>query len=177
MVRRAAMSFAERRRLKGERTTEPNDRCGRVVAWTLVGLVGPVWEERVPERGAGPEPEHPPQIVAIRGAVARADIPALCARLQALLRYTPGEAPLICDVGELGRADAVVVEALARLQLTARRRGRQIWLRRASPDLLALLVLTGLDEILPVEARGQVEQGKQPRGIEEEGDAGDSLPG
>ncbi len=130
----------------------------------------------MPDRRAGPEPQPPPQIIAIRGAVARAEIPALCERLGALLT-SDAEARLICDVGGLDRPDAVAVEALARLQLTARRRGHRLWLRRASPELLALLALTGLAGVLPVEPRRQAEQRKQPRRIEKEGDAGDPLPG
>jgi len=49
---------------------------------------------------------------------------------------------LICDVrGAV--ADAVTVEALARLQLAARRRGCRVRLRRPTAELLELLAFTG----------------------------------
>lgn len=134
--------------------------------------------------GAGSEPERDALVFSLGGAIVRGEIADRCTRLQALLTGDAGaETPVICDVGELDRADAVVVAALARLQLTARRRGRRLWLRRASPELRALLALTGLATILPseprlgVQARGQAEQRKQPHGIEEEGHAGDPLTG
>ena len=43
-----------------------------------------------------------------------------------------------------------VVDALARLQLEARRHGCSIWLRDACPDLVELLHLVGLGDIVPV---------------------------
>ena len=46
-------------------------------------------------------------------------------------------------------ADAVTIEALARLQLTARRLGRRITLRRVSPDLDRLVSFVGLADVLP----------------------------
>ncbi len=134
----------------------------------------------MPVRDAGPEPELGALVFAIGGAIARADIPALCERLQTLLsRNERSGATVICDVGELGRADAVAVEALARLRLTARRLGRRLQLRRASPELQALLALMGLAEILPIEPLpslqplGQTEEREKPRGIKKEGDAAD----
>jgi hypothetical protein len=76
------------------------------------------------------------------------------------------------------KPDAVTVEALARLQLTARRLGRHVWFSDASPELLELLRLLGLDEVLPcadsgVEPRGQPEEREQARGVQEERDPGD----
>jgi ABC-type transporter Mla MlaB component len=132
----------------------------------------------VPVRNAGPEPEHTPPVFTLGGTIIRAEIPGLCERLLALLtRDARQGAMLICDVGGLGRADVTAVEALARLQLTARQRGCRLWLRGASPELRALLALTGLAETLPVEPRGQIKQREQPRGVEEEGDTADPLPG
>jgi hypothetical protein len=57
---------------------------------------------------------------------------------------------LVCDVGGIG-ADAVAVEALARLQLLARRRGCRTRLHDASEELLALRDFMGLREILPAD--------------------------
>jgi ABC-type transporter Mla MlaB component len=53
-----------------------------------------------------------------------------------------------CDVAGLP-PDAVTVDALARVQLAARRNGRQVRLRNASDELLALLELAGLREVVP----------------------------
>jgi ABC-type transporter Mla MlaB component len=52
-----------------------------------------------------------------------------------------------CDVGHVG-VDAVTVDALARLQLAARRYGCQVRLRNASAELLELVDLMGLSDVL-----------------------------
>jgi ABC-type transporter Mla MlaB component len=90
-----------------------------------------------------------PQSVAcaIRGPLVRADLPGLCRRASRLLdRSSAGE--LVCDVGGIN-ADAVAVEALARLQLVAWRRGCHTRLHDASEELLALRDFMGLREIVP----------------------------
>jgi STAS domain len=88
-------------------------------------------------------------VLAIGGSLAPADVEGLCARARGLL--AGGEvAELVCDVGLLDRPDAVAVDALARLQLTARRHGARVLLRRASPALVALLAFVGLDAVLPL---------------------------
>jgi hypothetical protein len=45
--------------------------------------------------------------------------------------------------------DAVTVEALARLQLAARRYSCRVLLRHASSELLELVAFMGLSEVLP----------------------------
>jgi anti-anti-sigma regulatory factor len=60
-------------------------------------------------------------------------------------------------------ADLALVEALARLQLGARRRGERLRLRNVSDELRALLELVGLDQVLAVEARRQPELREQLR--------------
>jgi ABC-type transporter Mla MlaB component len=85
-------------------------------------------------------------VFAVRGPIARSDLPGLCDRVCALLeRSTAGIA--LCDVSGVP-ADAVTVDALARLQLGARRYRRQVRLRNASSDLLALVALMGLEDVL-----------------------------
>ncbi len=79
---------------------------------------------------------------AIGGPIARADLPALCERLCALLEES-GATIALCDVSA-ARADLVTVEALARLQLAARRHGGELRLCRASAELLDLVNLMGL---------------------------------
>src|SRR5690242_856240 len=84
---------------------------------------------------------------AIHGPISRSDLTGLCDRVCTLLTGSAGRL-LICDVSSVP-ADAVTVEALARLQLGARRKGCRIVLRDASPDLRALVGLLGLSEVLP----------------------------
>jgi hypothetical protein len=53
-----------------------------------------------------------------------------------------------CDVSGVP-ADAVTVDALARLQLAARRSRCRVRLRNASDELLALVSFMGLADVLP----------------------------
>jgi ABC-type transporter Mla MlaB component len=83
---------------------------------------------------------------AVRGPIARADLPGLCDRACALLRARAGWA-VDCQVSRVD-ADAVAVEALARLALAARRNGCSITIRGASPELRAIVALLGLTDQL-----------------------------
>jgi len=85
--------------------------------------------------------------VAISGPIEWADLPGLCDRVCTLLE-TSGAEVALCDVRGVD-PDAVTVDALARLQLAARRHGRQVRLRHASTELLDLVELMGLGDILP----------------------------
>jgi len=69
----------------------------------------------------------------------------------------PRPSTIVCDVGALA-PDAAAVDALARLQLTARRLGYEIRLRDPSVDLQDLLDFVGLRDVLCVEAGGQAEE-------------------
>ena len=85
---------------------------------------------------------------------------------------------LLCDVSGLVRSDLGAVDALARLELAARRQGARVVLLGAPRELLELLELTGLREVFAacqdsVEARREPEQREPPFGVEEERDAGD----
>ena len=73
-----------------------------------------------------------------------------------------------CDVAWVARADVHVIDALARLQLAAKRRGRRLVLQNASHDLADLVGLMGLAEALGLEARRQPEQREERLGVEEE---------
>jgi hypothetical protein len=55
---------------------------------------------------------------------------------------------IFCDVDGVP-ADALTVDALARLQLAARRHQCQVRLRGASAELCALVAFMGLSEVLP----------------------------
>jgi hypothetical protein len=88
-----------------------------------------------------------PVAFAIRGPIARDDLPGLCDRVCALLReHGPGD--VLCDVCGV-QADAVTVDGLARLQLAARRLGCRVYLCHASLELLALVDFMGLTDVLP----------------------------
>ena len=84
---------------------------------------------------------------AIEGPIARADLPGLCDRVCTLLEGSDA-AVALCDVSGID-VDAVTIDALARLQLAARRHGCQVRLRHASTDLLELLDFMGLTDVLP----------------------------
>jgi ABC-type transporter Mla MlaB component len=93
----------------------------------------------------GSRPQHTIGL-AIDGPIGRADLPGLSERVSALLERN-GPAVVVCDVGEAA-ADAVTVDALARLQLTARRHDCHLCLRRASAELTALIRFVGLADVL-----------------------------
>lgn len=61
-------------------------------------------------------------------------------------------------------ADAVTLDLLARLQLTARRCGFELRLRGSSPELRELIAFAGLSATLPEEGRVglRLEPGRQP---------------
>ncbi len=84
---------------------------------------------------------------AIRGPIARGDLPGLCERVCALLEACPARVVDV-DVGGVD-VDAVTVDALARLQLAAGRRGCQVRLRNASRELRELVAFMGLRDLLP----------------------------
>jgi ABC-type transporter Mla MlaB component len=90
-----------------------------------------------------------PQTIAftISGPIARADLPGLCDRVCGLLEGSDATVAL-CDVTGV-HPDAVTVDALARLQLAARRHGCRVRLRGASPDLRELVAFMGLRDVLP----------------------------
>ncbi len=84
---------------------------------------------------------------AVGGPIASADLPGLCERVCALFE-TSGANVALCDVSGV-EPDAVTVDALARLQLAARRYGCQVRLRNASDELLELVAFMGLHDVLP----------------------------
>lgn len=98
-------------------------------------------------------------------------IAALCRSVRLALEETD-DVVLVCDLRMATTPDVTLLDALARMQLTARRVGGSIQLRHACPQLQELLRLTGLTEVfplvseLPLEAQGQVEQGEQLGGDE-----------
>lgn len=93
-------------------------------------------------------PPRPTTVVfAIEGPIARTDLPGLCDRVCGLLARS-GASVAVCEVGGVG-VDAVTVDALARLQLAARRYGCEVRLRHASEELRDLVAFMGLTHVLP----------------------------
>jgi ABC-type transporter Mla MlaB component len=91
-----------------------------------------------------PETTH----FAIRGPIERDELPGLCSRVCRVLEQSAGARIVLCDVRGV-EPDAVTVDALARLQLAARRRGCQVRLRYATDELLQLVDFMGLTDVLP----------------------------
>ncbi|WP_041732405.1 STAS domain-containing protein [Conexibacter woesei] len=90
-----------------------------------------------------------PQVTtfAIRGPLARADLPALYERFCDMLHASDADV-VLCDVGGIA-PDAVAIDALARMQLAAQRNRCQVRLRNASLPLLQLVGFMGLSDVLP----------------------------
>ncbi|MDX6545054.1 MAG: hypothetical protein QOG02_828 [Gaiellales bacterium] len=122
-------------------------------------------------------------MMVICGAIGDGDAAALCSRVAGLLDGL-GASTLVCDVHDLHPADAAAVDGLARMQLTARRRGHSIQLGRPPGELCDLIALVGLGDVLPSvppdertrpsarrRRRRQAEQRKQGGRIEEGGEA------
>jgi hypothetical protein len=94
-------------------------------------------------------PDRVPTVVIVLGA--RADRPAVtawCERLRTLLCHAPGSV-VDCDVALLTGSAVEVLDALARLRLTAMRGGGRLRLRGADPGLVAALELLGFANLLP----------------------------
>uniref|UniRef100_A0AAU3H4L9 STAS domain-containing protein n=1 Tax=Streptomyces sp. NBC_01401 TaxID=2903854 RepID=A0AAU3H4L9_9ACTN len=91
-----------------------------------------------------------PNVLVLTGRITRADVPGLCARLEALVSGTSGASGtervvVDCDVGGVVHPGLAVVEAVARLGLVARRAGgAELRLRNVPAELGALLGLVGL---------------------------------
>jgi anti-anti-sigma regulatory factor len=86
---------------------------------------------------------------------------------------------IVCDVSAVIDPDAATIDALARVQLTARRLGGDVRLRNACDQLRDLVTFVGLADVVPVgaairlEPRRQAEEREQARGVEEEADPDD----
>ena len=89
-----------------------------------------------------------PRAVSVRisAPLERAALPALFERTCALLEAEDAQI-VRCEVAGV-EADAVAIDALARVALAARRRGCGVRLCGASEELLALVALLGLADVL-----------------------------
>jgi ABC-type transporter Mla MlaB component len=84
---------------------------------------------------------------AVQGPIGRDDLPGLRARVCALLASSEADVAF-CDVSGIA-PDAVTVDALAQLQLGARRHGCTVRLQNASEELRGLVEFMGLTAVLP----------------------------
>jgi anti-anti-sigma regulatory factor len=71
----------------------------------------------------------------------------LCVQVRRLIAR-PDVDVVTCDVTGVA-PNLTAIDALARLQLTARRLGGRIRLRGTSPDITRLIDFAGVDEVLP----------------------------
>ena len=136
--------------------------------------------ESPPPRRIARSPHAPTRIeLEIGERIELADIPGLCDEAGLELDDAADAECLVCDVGAVRDPDAVTIDALARLQLTARRLDREVLLRRASRELLDLVEFMGLSEALPLcdesglETIRQAEQREEGGRVEEERDPAD----
>ena len=98
------------------------------------------------------QPGEPgPVVLTLDGVLTRGAVASLCAELDTRLTLSGTRPIVFCDVSRLA-AGLSSVDALARLQLTASRRGSRLCLRNASPDLQAMVTFLGLTDVLPPEA-------------------------
>ena len=103
--------------------------------------------------------------------LAPGDMRSLADRLVRQLRRDD-VAEVLVDVSGVGCPDIGYVDALARLQLGARRRGSRVRLVRPCPRLLELLALVGLEEVLPADdgrsgdLHRETEHGEEPVDVE-----------
>lgn len=89
-------------------------------------------------------------VVTLGGRITRAAAPELCERVLGILQ--DGAADLVvCDVGGLIEPDVAAVDALARIELAARRHGRQVRLQGVSVELRELFALAGLTGVLDLQ--------------------------
>lgn len=94
-----------------------------------------------------PPDEPATTIFSFRGRIGREEIGYICGRAGPLLAASePGL--VICDVSLVLDPDAATIDALARLQLTARRLGHKVRIRHASHQLKDLLKFTGLQDVV-----------------------------
>lgn len=92
---------------------------------------------------------HAPTLIfEIHGPITPGDLPGLCARVCALLEQGGGARQAFCHVRGV-EPNAVTVDALARLQLAARRYHCEVRLRGVSAELRDLIAFMGLCDVLP----------------------------
>ena len=82
----------------------------------------------------------------VRGPIARPDLPGLCDRLRDRIAQR-NATHVVCEIGSLA-ADAIAVDALARLRLEACRCRCSVSVEGGSEDLQDLIAFVGLRDVL-----------------------------
>jgi hypothetical protein len=85
-----------------------------------------------------------------------------------------GRPTFVLDCSALPQADAGLLESLARLQVSLRRRKYELRLANASDGLLDLIEFAGLADVLRVEPVGEAEERKDAGRVEEERELDDA---
>jgi hypothetical protein len=91
--------------------------------------------------------DEPAGTIRISGSIRRADVANVCASAAGGL-VRGGPPTVDCDLGGLNDPGLPVVEVLARLAALGRRNRHRLRLEHASPAILDLLVLCGLEDVL-----------------------------
>jgi len=99
--------------------------------------------------------------VVVCAPVHGSNVANLCEQIRTALANSPSRR-VDCDIGSIDRPDAATVDALARMQLAARRLGGNVRFRRVSDEMLQLLSFIGLEDVLLAEFDGGVEPCGQP---------------
>ncbi len=86
-------------------------------------------------------------MLSLGGGLDREALPELCERARRALLARGAAGAVLLDVRR-APADAVTVDALARLRLTARRLGYHVRLAHASDELRSLIAFAGLADVL-----------------------------
>jgi len=108
-----------------------------------------------------------PVRVVVPARVEPQDVERLCERVRAATCGRRG--PVLCDLGLVAVPDLMVIDALARMRLTARRAGGSMVVVRLQPDLARLVALAGLGTVLLQPDRQG--QGGEERGVGEDVEA------
>ena len=119
--------------------------------------------------------------MAVRPHLARDEVRALGEQL--VRRLSEGDvAEVQLDVSNVRTPDVAYIDALARMQLVARRQGSSVRLIGPCPRLLELLILVGLEDLFPdvgdtsgVELHREPEHREQPVDVEVGVDPGDPI--
>ncbi|MEV3860524.1 STAS domain-containing protein [Streptomyces sp. NPDC050095] len=90
----------------------------------------------------------------VAGPIGPGDAPQWCDRVRRAARQGDPGGEVICDVSGVTGTDFATIDALARMQLAARRAGGRIRLRDPSPKLALLLQLAGLADTLGLSGSG-----------------------
>jgi ABC-type transporter Mla MlaB component len=118
--------------------------------------------------------------VLVKPDLAPCDVRPLADRLVRQLRREE-VVDVLVDVSGVRTPDVGYVDALARLQLGARRYGSRVRLVGPCPRLLELLALVGLEDLLPADGREsgdlhrEAEHREQPVDVEVGVDPGDPV--